>query len=135
MTGTARPTVLLIADQQAIADAVSAALDAAGFSVVHDAAAPAGTADGGRVGLLLHALEPDDSVALAREVVSGSDLPWMVVASTPRGPGWEALLEAGASLVVDAAETSIDGVVQLLDGLTARVDDVVPDAHPAGAED
>lgn len=120
---TPGPRCALVADQQAVAEAVAPALRAAGVTVVPPAGGTVGVLDDvvGQVdvALLLHGLAPERCVHAARDAVESLDVPWLVVASTERGPGWGAVLEAGATWVVDAATTSVDAIRQLVIDLAA----------------
>lgn len=112
MSGAALGTCcVLVADRQAVGEAVTSALGTSGLRMMPVEVASSGAisraADTVHAGLLLHDLDSAECIRKARAVVESLAVPWLVVAGTPRGPGWGAVLEAGARDVVDAAATSI----------------------------
>lgn len=128
--------VLVASDQTLVADAVQTALAARGFVPVGldgplDAAAVPGC--GGRladVGLLIAALSSLRSVGVAEHLIVRSALPWVVVAGTPPGPEWGAMLAAGASRVLEST-VSLSEIVAVLDDLVhgRLVPDPALDGH------
>ena len=127
----ARPVrVAVAADQPLVAESVRAALLHRGYDpivihwpVVGDA--PAGSAPlrlrssrwspgpPPHVGVLLSDLARINEVQGAQMLVSGIDVPWLVLAGTPHGPAWGALYECGAAVVV-LTDTGLDAVCDLL---------------------
>lgn len=118
--------VLVRSDEALVAETVRIALTARGLIATEsdstDAQAPA------EVGLLITPLATLSTVGEAQRLISGSDVPWVVVSTTACGPGWAAVKEAGADVVVDSS-TSLDQIVKTLiavhDGSGCR-DDGIP---------
>ena len=127
----ARPVrVAVAADQPLVAESVRAALLHRGFDpvvihwpVVGDAPPghPPLRLAGSRwslgppphVGVLLSDLARINQVQGAQVLISGIDVPWLVLAGAPTGPAWGALYESGAAAVVPT-DTGLDAVCDLL---------------------
>lgn len=101
--------VLVRADQALVGETVRIALAARGLDVV-DPELPRLRAD---VGLLITPLTTLRAVGEAQRVIDRSRLPWAVVSTTPRGPGWAAVHAAGARVVVDSSG-SLEQVAEVL---------------------
>lgn len=108
--------VLVRSDEALVAETVRIALTARGLAITEpgspelDGTEPQARAE---VGLLITALATLRSVGEAQHLISGSGLPWVVVSTTPCGPGWAAVKEAGAEVVIDSS-TSLDQVIRTL---------------------
>ncbi len=102
--------VVVVSDETLVAETVSAALRTRGFDSGDESS---GAAD---AGLLIGAMETYGDVAAARALIAKLDVPWLVVSGASRGPVWGALLESGASRVVESS-TSIEVITATLDSL------------------
>jgi DNA-binding NarL/FixJ family response regulator len=122
--------VAVAADQPLVAESVRAALLHRGFDpiVIHWPVLsdrPPGTApmrlrssrwSAGPppdVAVLVSDLVRINQVQVARTLVSGLEIPWLVLASAPSGPAWGALYECGAAVVVPD-DTGLDAVCDML---------------------
>lgn len=111
--------VVVRSDEALVAETVRIALAARGLGLVDpDDPSPQVRAD---AGLLITGLTSLRTVGEAQQVIAGSDLPWAVVATTPRGPGWAAVCAAGARLVVDST-VSLEQIAAALVGLGLGLD-------------
>lgn len=114
--------VAVASDHSLIAEAVGAALGSRGFQVrALTWPSAAGVVPLPRMptpdaGLLMCDLEPDRKLASALAVVERLPVPWLLLAGTPPGPGWGAMLEAGIDTILPSS-TSLDDLVAVLDGL------------------
>jgi DNA-binding NarL/FixJ family response regulator len=122
--------VAVAADQPLVAESVRAALLHRGFDpiVIHWPAVgerpPGNAALRSRssrwaagpppdVAVLLSDLHRINQVQVARTLVTGLDVPWLVLAGAPSGPAWGALYECGAAVVLPD-DTGLDAVCDLL---------------------
>jgi DNA-binding NarL/FixJ family response regulator len=122
-SGWSHPRVAVVAEESLVAEALRAALTTHGFAPCAVATAPGveqmdATSEtrSPQAGLLISGLESYHSIRAAQRVVAQIDVPWAVVTSAPRGPGWGALFQAGAAVVVGSA-VSIVEVVSVLGSL------------------
>lgn len=105
--------VLIAAEERLLSDTIATALRAHGYAV-HDLESP--DADRCTSGLLLTALDTEESIASASAIIGRYAVPWVVVAHSPPGESWSLLLEVGARTVVSSAssmeeiETALDAV-------------------------
>lgn len=102
--------VIVRSDQVLVADTVQVALRARGLDVVERDPGARPCAD---VGLVITELTSLCRVRHVQRLIRNGDLPWVVVATTPCGPGWAAVYAAGAGLVVDSS-VSLDRVTEEL---------------------
>ena len=129
------PRVAVAADQNLVAESVRAALlhrgyDAVvvGWPAVDDppGAAPARRRRRSRraagpppdIAVLLSDLQKIKQVRGAQALIGALDVPWLVLASVPRGPAWGALYERGASLIV-STDIGLDDLCGFVDDLYA----------------
>lgn len=119
MSGAERAVrrVVICSEQTLVAEAIESALWTRGFEPVR-ADEPA------EVGLLVCELSTQQQVSRAQQVVAESALPWVVVAGTSRGPGWGAVLVAGAVTVLGSS-VSLARIAGILDSVAEHT--FVPD--------
>lgn len=100
--------VVVRSDQVLVAETVQVALEARGLDIVDRVPGARPSAD---VGLVITGLTSLCRVGHVQRLIRNGDLPWVVVATTPCGPGWAAVYAAGAGLVVDSS-VSLDRVTE-----------------------
>jgi two-component system nitrate/nitrite response regulator NarL len=121
-----RLRVLVASDQALIADAVRAALASRGHDALvvrwpGDTRAPGARRQGlpvrrasmTEVGLLLSDLDRWSRIRAAMLVVERIGVPWVALTTSPRGPAWGGILEAGAKVVLPGT-TRLDHISDLL---------------------
>jgi hypothetical protein len=122
--------VLLSGDQQLVVDAVGTALAGFGFALTRVPFATPERCEASpatRVGVLLCDPELPPTLLIASRIIARIQLPWVVVASTSRGPGWDALSTSGARTVVGHG-VSVVQLTRIIDGLLTGA--AVPDSRP-----
>jgi two-component system nitrate/nitrite response regulator NarL len=123
--------VLVAADHVLVGGAVKAALARRGLQVVvirwpsskrraSRRRAPPPAASMTEVGLLLCDLESAVRIEAARSIVEGIPVPWLVLTTSPRGPTWGGLLDAGAAVVL-SADTGLEHVCSVLSSVARQL--------------
>lgn len=115
--------IVVTSEESLVAESVAAALAQRGFEPRVVAPGTAGgrvSADSStapaRAGLLMSGLDSYRSIGVAQDHIESIDVPWLVVSGAPRGPAWGALLESGASRVVDSSVSLVE-IATLLESL------------------
>jgi DNA-binding NarL/FixJ family response regulator len=109
-----RLRVAVASDQALVAEAIAAALAGRSFDVeVLPWSATMTRSRGPDVALLLSDLDRPARIRAALRILVRVEAPWVVLAGTPRGPVWGALLEGGATIVAPVS-TGLDEVAEML---------------------